>query len=159
MAVENKNRGPKMIEDDPATDKHGATRPEAFKTAGAAGPAGGPARIGAATPKSAAAESATPESAMAEAAATAPEDPALHFLDPALARYLLDRLKGVASVTVRTVGDEDPAGAEVLAFLRAEGFATEFQHVERMVPPPLLPLAVRYQGKSAIVTVATGAAA
>ncbi|MBC7137298.1 MAG: hypothetical protein H5U17_00910 [Defluviimonas sp.] len=99
----------------------------------------------------------TPEQA---AAGTEPApEPALRFLNEADARFLISRLNGVQSVTLRVLGKHPDAGPEIAAFLRASGYEVRQETLERMVPPPLTRFALRYKGKEATLTVAPAVAA
>lgn len=86
--------------------------------------------------------------------APAPDAPRLQFLDAASARHILSHLNAVGHVTVRVLGAHPEAGAEVVAFLRAEGYEVDSEVLERMVPPPLTRFALRYRGRDATLTVA-----
>lgn len=90
----------------------------------------------------------------------APQDaaPALRFLTEADARYLLSHLASIDHVTVRVLGEHPDAGPEVAAFLRASGYEVRQETLSRMVPPPLTRYALRYQGKTATLTVAPAVA-
>lgn len=77
-------------------------------------------------------------------------------LDDAL--ILRRGVRGVAAVDVRLIGHHATAGAEVMAFLEAEGLETSMQRIERMEPRPLRRLVFRYAGDRAELTVAPDAA-
>ena len=85
---------------------------------------------------------------------TPPEAPELRFLTEADARFLMSHLGSIDHVTVRVLGEHPDAGPEVTAFLRASGYEVRQETLGRMVPPPLTRFALRYQGKSATLTVA-----
>lgn len=87
-------------------------------------------------------------------AALAAGEPVLAFLTPDLARGLLAQLAGIDQVLVRILGDHPAIAAEVEAFLRTAGFAVTAERLERMEPPPLKRLALRYAGRAATLTVA-----
>ncbi|GGE00455.1 hypothetical protein SAMN05421774_101225 [Gemmobacter megaterium] len=67
-------------------------------------------------------------------------------------------VRGVVAVDVRLIGAHPTAGAEVVAFLEAEGLETSMQRIEHMQPPPLRRLVFRYAGNRAELTVAPNAA-
>lgn len=102
----------------------------------------------------------TPKEAAIPKETTTPEpaEPVLRFLGEADARFLISRLNGVTSVTVRVLGEHPDAGPEVTAFLRASGYDVRQETLERMVPPPLTRFALRYEGKAATLTVAPAVA-
>ena len=64
-------------------------------------------------------------------------------------------LRGVRMVELRQIGGTPADGAEVLAYLEAQGFAVKFRLLERMSPPPLCRMVFRYPGpKQAELTIA-----
>lgn len=84
-----------------------------------------------------------------------PEEPSPTFLTVADTLLLRHGLRGVAEVEIRQVGDHPTAGAEVAAFITAEGLGVSFRQIERMMPPPLRRFVFRYTaGRRAEVTVA-----
>lgn len=86
------------------------------------------------------------------------EETRLTFLTVPDARLLRHGLRGVDLVEVRLVGDHPTAGAEVTAFIEAEGLEVSFRQIDRMMPPPLRRFVFRYgAGKRAELTVAPDA--
>lgn len=85
---------------------------------------------------------------------TKPDDAPLSFLTVQDALVLRHGLRGVDAVEVRQVGPHPSAGAEVVAFLEAEGLDVSFRQLEHMVPPPSRRFVFRYTGKRAELTVA-----
>ncbi|MFT4151241.1 MAG: hypothetical protein QM656_13665 [Paracoccaceae bacterium] len=80
----------------------------------------------------------------------------LIFLTVEDAVALRHGLRGIQSVLVRQVGLHDTAGAEVVAFLEAEGLEVSFRQLDHMIPPPLRRFVFRYAGGQAELTVAPG---
>lgn len=78
----------------------------------------------------------------------------LAFLTVEDAVILRRGLRGIRSVEVRQVGPHPSAGAEIVAFLDAEGLEASFRQLTHMVPPPSRRLVFRYTGDHAELTVA-----
>lgn len=83
-----------------------------------------------------------------------PPGPGQPFLTLDDALVLRRGVRGVTGVDVRLIGPHATAGAEVVAFLQAEGLETSMQRIDRMEPPPLRRLVFRYTGTRAELTVA-----
>ena len=82
-----------------------------------------------------------------------PDDRPLAFLTLQDALVLRHGLRGIHEVDVRLIGPHPSAGVEVVAFLNAEGMATTFRQLERMIPPPARRFVFRYSGGRAEVTI------
>ncbi|WP_076483304.1 MULTISPECIES: hypothetical protein [Rhodobacter] len=77
------------------------------------------------------------------------------FLTEADYNAMRHHLRGVRIVELRQIGGTPEDGAEVMAYLEAEGFAVKFRLLERMSPPPLKRIVFRYPGpKQAEMTIA-----
>ncbi len=77
------------------------------------------------------------------------------FLRRADHELMRRHLRGVRMVELRQIGGSPEDGAEVLAYLEAQGFAVKFRLLERMSPPPLCRMVFRYPGpKQAELTIA-----
>lgn len=99
----------------------------------------------------------TAEGSAAESPAASDAAAQFAFLTVEDARQLRHGLRGVQIVDVRQIGPDDSAGAEVVAFLQAEGLETSLRQIERMVPPQLRRFVFRYSGNRAELTVAPSA--
>lgn len=87
--------------------------------------------------------------------ATDPDDHPLSFLTVQDALLLRHGLRGIRVVEVRQIGDHPSAGAEVAAFIEAEGIEASLRRIGLMMPPPLRRFVFRYKhDKRAELTVA-----
>lgn len=75
-------------------------------------------------------------------------------LPPEAAGQIEAQLRGIDAVNVRVLGDDPTAGHDVAAHLANKGYAVEVTMAERMVPPPLSRHVFRFQGRTAILTIA-----
>ncbi|WP_136683787.1 hypothetical protein [Falsirhodobacter xinxiangensis] len=75
-------------------------------------------------------------------------------LPPEVASQIEGQLRGIDSVNVRVLGDDPSAGHDIAAHLAAKGFAVDVTLAERMIPHPLSRHVFRFQGRTAILTVA-----
>ncbi len=82
------------------------------------------------------------------------DDPSLDFLRVQDAFVLRHGLRGIRVVDVRLVGPHPVAGAEIAAFLEAEGMEVSLRQIDRLMPPPLRRYVFRYSGNRAEITVA-----
>lgn len=78
-------------------------------------------------------------------------------LSPETASLIEGHLRGVDSVHVRVIGDDPGEGRNIAAHLLAKGFAVELTTGERMVPYPLSRHVFRYDGRTALLTLAPDA--
>lgn len=75
-------------------------------------------------------------------------------LSPEAASQIEGQLRGIDSVRIRVLGDNAAPGRDVAAHLLAKGFAVDVTLAERMMPPPLTRHVFRFQGRTAILTIA-----
>lgn len=75
-------------------------------------------------------------------------------LPPEVASQIEAQLRGIDAVNIRVLGDDPSAGRDIAAHLAAKGFAVDVTMAERMIPPPLSRHVFRFQGRTAILTVA-----
>ncbi|QUS36719.1 hypothetical protein [Falsirhodobacter algicola] len=75
-------------------------------------------------------------------------------LDRETAAMIDTHLRAVDIVRIRVLGDDPAASAPVEAHILAKGLGVEVSLSERMIPPPRNRYVFRYQGRTAILTIA-----
>lgn len=80
--------------------------------------------------------------------------PPFAFLSLEAAEELRKGLRGIKTVEIRQIGGAASAGEEVASFLQLQGVVTTLTRIALMAPPPLRRYVFRYQGTSAVLTLA-----